>query len=74
MSDAVELRGLTWKRDLDGEYNEYTTEYKGHKLTVSSNKDGNSWDYSIDFSDLVRSDASTLQQAMRAVMDDVDSL
>lgn len=43
---------LNWVKVEDGEYNEHTTEYKGHKVSVFSDRDECEWSYMVDDEEL----------------------
>lgn len=68
----VSYGGLVWTHEPDGEYGQYSTDYRGRHLTVSTNYEGDDWDYCIDDGDLRRADIDTLQGAMQTAIDDVD--
>jgi hypothetical protein len=71
---TVEFRGLVWTHDPEGEYGQYDTEYKGHKLQVSTTRDGDDWDYTVDDGEMRSADINSIKGAMKTAMDDVDGM
>lgn len=46
--DFVPFANIHWTPNSEGEYNEETTNVKGHKLTIYSDREETQWHYFID--------------------------
>lgn len=71
MSEPVIYKGLEWTPEPDEEFNQHTTQYKGHTLVVYSNRDESKWHHTVDGEEGGLS-KSTMEKAMDEAVDDAD--
>ena len=71
-TNPVIVRNVTWTPDPDGEYGCHTAEYKGHRLEVNSDKDGDNWAYVVDDGETRWIEDSGMFGAMLAAMRDAE--
>lgn len=57
--------GVTWTPDPEGEYNAHVAEIGGKVITVYSDRDGTTWEYTVDDGDIRSLDADDLDAALR---------
>lgn len=68
----MNVAGVEWTPNPDGEYNEHTAEVRGKKVTIYSDRDESQWAmyYGDDSADYIPLDATALHEAAKEAQEE----